>query len=61
MPVETATESYYAFRELEDMSEGEAIQATFESFPTIPGTDGLRAVLAMKPPASSSCSLETPP
>jgi uncharacterized protein (DUF433 family) len=46
MPVETAIESYYAFRELEGMSDAEAIKATLESFPTIPGAEGLHAVLA---------------
>ncbi len=46
MPVETAIESYYAFRELEGLSDEEAIKATIESFPTIPGAGGLRAVLA---------------
>jgi uncharacterized protein (DUF433 family) len=46
MPVETAIENYHTFRELEGMSDEEAIKATPESFPTIPGADGLHAVLA---------------
>lgn len=46
MPVETAIESYYAFRELEGLSDEEAMKATIESFPTIPGAGGLRVVLA---------------
>ena len=46
MPVESAIENYYAFRELEGMSDEEAVNATLRSFPTIPGPDGLRTVLA---------------
>ena len=47
LPVENALESYYAYRELEGMSDQQAIDATVESFPTIPnGAAGLRAVLA---------------
>jgi uncharacterized protein (DUF433 family) len=46
MPVESAIENYYAFRELECMSDEEAVNATLESFPTIPGREGLRTVLA---------------
>jgi hypothetical protein len=46
MPVETAIENYYAFRELQGLGEEQAIQATLDCFPTIPGADGLRAVLA---------------
>lgn len=44
--VDTMIASYYAFREREGMSDEEAIQATLESFPTNPGSDSLRAVLA---------------
>ncbi|MBV9760034.1 MAG: DUF433 domain-containing protein [Acidobacteriaceae bacterium] len=46
MPVEDAIESYYAYRELQEMSDEDAIKATLESFPTIPGPEGLRTVLA---------------
>ncbi len=46
MPVETAIENCYAFRELQGLGEEQAIQATLDCFPTIPGADGLRAVLA---------------
>ncbi len=46
MPVEDAIENYYAYRDLQGMSDEEAIKATLESFRTIPGADALRAVLA---------------
>ncbi len=46
MPVETAIENYHAYRELQGMSDEEAVRATLECFPTIPGGEGLRAVLA---------------
>jgi len=46
MPVEDAIENYYAYRELQHMSEEEAVKATLESFRTIPGADALRAVVA---------------
>jgi uncharacterized protein (DUF433 family) len=46
MPVEDAIESYYAYRELEGMSDEEAVNAILDSFRTIPGPDALRAVLA---------------
>jgi uncharacterized protein (DUF433 family) len=46
VPVETAIENYYAYREMQGMSHEEAIKATLESFPTIPGAEGLRTVLA---------------
>jgi uncharacterized protein (DUF433 family) len=45
MPVEDAIENYYAYRDLQGMSDEDAIRATLESFPTIPGAEGLRAVL----------------
>lgn len=45
MPVESAIENYYAFLELEAMSDEEAINATLESFPTIPSPEALRTVL----------------
>ncbi|MGA8027529.1 MAG: DUF433 domain-containing protein [Bryobacteraceae bacterium] len=46
MPVEDAIENYYAYRDLQGMSDEEAVKATLESFPTIPGAEGLRQVLA---------------
>ena len=45
MPVEDAIENYYAYRELEGMSDEQAVSALLNSFPTIPGADALRAVL----------------
>jgi uncharacterized protein (DUF433 family) len=39
IPVEDAIENYYAYRELEGMSDADAIKATLESFPTIPGAE----------------------
>lgn len=49
LPVEAALESYYAYRELEGMSDQQAVDATLESFPTIPdGADGLRTVLTFE-------------
>ncbi len=45
MPVQDAIESYYAYRELEGMSDEEAVHALLTSFPTIPGPDALRAAL----------------
>ncbi|MBV9034932.1 MAG: DUF433 domain-containing protein [Acidobacteriaceae bacterium] len=46
MPVEDAIENYYAYRELDGMSDNEAVKATLESFRTIPNADALRTVLA---------------
>ncbi len=46
MPVEDAIENYYAYRELEGMSDEEALNAVLHSFGTIPGPGALRAVLA---------------
>jgi uncharacterized protein (DUF433 family) len=46
MPVEDAIEKYYAYHDLQGMSDEDAIKATLESFPTIPSAEGLRAVLA---------------
>jgi uncharacterized protein (DUF433 family) len=48
MPVEDAIENYYAYRELDGLSEEEAVKATLESFRTIPGAEALRMVLAYK-------------
>ncbi len=46
MEVEDAIENYYAYRELQDMSDEDAVNATLESLGTIPGADALRAVIA---------------
>lgn len=46
MSVEDAIENYYAYRELQGMSDEEAVEATLDSFRTIPGADALRAVIA---------------
>ena len=46
MPVEGAIEDVLANQELCGMSEDDAIRATLDSHPTIPGLDALRAVLA---------------
>ena len=46
MPVADAVETYYANRDLEGMSDEEAVNAVLDSFRTIPGPDALRAVLA---------------
>ncbi len=46
MPVADAVENYYAYRDLEGMSEEDAVRAVLDSFRTIPGSDALRAVLA---------------
>lgn len=46
MPVEDAIENYYAYREVQGMSDEEAVRATLESFRTIPSADALRAVVA---------------
>lgn len=46
MPVEDAIENYYAYRELQNMTDEEAVKATLESFRTIPSADALRAVVA---------------
>ena len=46
MPVEDAIESYYAYRDLEGITDEEAVNAVLDSFRTIPGRDALRVVLA---------------
>ncbi len=47
LPAFTITDNVEAFMELSGMSEEQAIEATLESFPTIPGgAEGIRAVLA---------------
>ena len=46
MPVEDAIENYYAYREMDGLSDEEAVKATLDSFRTIPGAEALRTVLA---------------
>ena len=46
MPVESAIESYYAYREVEGLSDEDAIKATLKSFGTIPDANAIYAVLA---------------
>ncbi len=46
MPVEDAIENYHAYRDLEGMSDEEAVNAVLDSFSTIPGPDALRTVIA---------------
>jgi uncharacterized protein (DUF433 family) len=48
MPVETAIENYYTYRELEGLSDERAVEETLNSFPTIPGVEALRTVLAFE-------------
>lgn len=48
LPVETAIENYYAYRDMEGLPDGEAIEQTLKSFPTIPSADALRTVLAFE-------------
>jgi uncharacterized protein (DUF433 family) len=49
LPVENVVENVDAFMEIEGMSEPEAIDATLECFPSVPGgAEGIRAVLAYR-------------
>ena len=49
LPVETVVENVDAFIEIDGLSEPAAIEATLESFPTVPGgADGIRTVLAYR-------------
>lgn len=45
MPVADVIENYYAYRDMEGMSDEEAVNAVLDSFRTIPCPDALRAVL----------------
>ncbi|MBV9759774.1 MAG: DUF433 domain-containing protein [Acidobacteriaceae bacterium] len=58
MPVEDAIENYYAYRELQGMSDEDAIKATLESFPTIPALKVCVLCWPMRLPTSISCNLE---
>jgi uncharacterized protein (DUF433 family) len=46
--VEGAIESVLAYEELDGLSEEQAIKATIDDFPTIPGAEALRTVLAFE-------------
>jgi uncharacterized protein (DUF433 family) len=49
LPVETIVGNVDAFMEIDGMSEDNAIEATFNSFPSVPGgMNGIRAVLAYR-------------
>ncbi len=45
VPVEDTINSYYGYREA-GLSDQETVRVLLKSFPTIPGADALRAVLA---------------
>jgi uncharacterized protein (DUF433 family) len=46
MPVETAIENYDVFREIDGLSDEQAIAETLRCFPTIPSAETLRLVLS---------------
>ncbi len=46
MPVEIAIENYYAFREIDGLSDEQAVTETLKCFPTIPSAEALRNVIA---------------
>ena len=48
MPVATAIENYYALREIHGHSDEKAVSETLRCFPTIPGAEALRNVLAFE-------------
>jgi uncharacterized protein (DUF433 family) len=48
MPVEIAIENYYAFREIDGLSDEQAIIETLDCFPTIPSAEALRSVIAFE-------------
>jgi uncharacterized protein (DUF433 family) len=49
LPVDTITGNVDAFKELEGLTEDQAIRATLECFPSTPGgSDAIRAVLAYR-------------
>jgi uncharacterized protein (DUF433 family) len=48
MPVEIAIENYYAFIEIDGLSDEQAIEETLRCFPSIPGPDALRTVIAFE-------------
>ena len=49
LPVESVVENVDAFMELEGMTEAQAVDATLECFPSVPGgADAIRAVLSYR-------------
>lgn len=46
MPVEIAIDNYYAFMEIDGLSDEQAIAETLDCFPTIPSAEALRFVIA---------------
>ena len=49
LPVEAIVENVDAFMEIDGLSEDDAVAATLECFPSVPGgADGIRAVLAYR-------------
>jgi uncharacterized protein (DUF433 family) len=49
LPVEAIVENVDAFMEVDGLSEDDAVAATLESFPSVPGgAEGIRAVLAYR-------------
>ena len=49
LPVDTVVENVDAFMEIDGLSEDDAVAATLECFPSVPGgADGIRAVLAYR-------------
>jgi hypothetical protein len=48
MPVEIAIDNYYAFIEIDGLSDEEAIAETLDSFATIPSEEALRSVIAFE-------------
>lgn len=47
MPVEIAIDNYYAFMEIDGLSDEQAIAETLDCFPTIPSAEALRFVIAL--------------
>jgi len=48
MPVEIAIENYYAFIEIDGLSDEQAIAETLDCFPSIPSAEALRFVVAFE-------------
>jgi uncharacterized protein (DUF433 family) len=48
MPVEIAIENYYAFRDIDGLSDEQAVTETLDCFPTIPSAEALRSVIAFE-------------
>jgi uncharacterized protein (DUF433 family) len=48
MPVQIAIDNYYAFLEIDGLSDEQAIAETLRCFPSIPSPDALRIVVAFE-------------